>query len=432
MFQNALSKMTTRKNRLIPNVGLFMLAATLSMASAPVLEIGPAGDEATLELDHLIGTNMALWYEPTDLAKPGFMKYLKQWSPGLIRLPGGSWSNEYYWNGNGVRTGPNTFDESKFQDGKWNIDYSDYAPGFRVHGIEQHLSDYHGVIDVRKQHELAESLGADQMVTVNVGTGTPEMAAEWLKWTNESGYSVPYWEIGNELNGQWEVGHFLPDGSRMTGEIYARLFAEYARALKAEDPSVKVGGPASSDLNLAFIEELLRDAGDLVDFISFHAYPVGVQQTETAAKFADIDLLREALATIRGWKKQYQPDRYDNIEIAITEWNMKVNEDRDTADLINALWCAAWIGAMLEGEVTLSNQWDLLTRTAEGGHGAFYPGEDRIIPTALYWAHTLWGNFMGDRVVEHSTVDSGLLESFVTGSDSGIPDHADQSVRGPD
>jgi hypothetical protein len=396
------------------------MAGTMVAASPAELKIHAVPDEAGLELDHLLGTNLALWYEPGDIAKPGFMEYLRQWSPGLIRLPGGSWSNEYYWNGNGVRTGPNSFDHGQFKDGTWNIDYSDYAPGFRVHGIEQHLSDYHGVIDVKEQHELAEALGADQMVTVNVGTGSPEMAVEWLKWTRQQGYSVPYWEIGNELNGQWEVGHFLPDGTRMTGEIYAQRFAEYARALKAEDTSVKVGGPASSDLSLAFVEELLRDSGDLVDFVSFHAYPVGVQRTETAAKFADIDLLREALATIRGWKKTYQPDRYNEIEIAITEWNMKVNEDRDTADLLNALWCAAWIGAMLEGEVTLSNQWDLLTRTAEGGHGAFYPAEDRIIPTGLYWAHTLWGAYMGDRVVEHSPVESGLLESFVTGSDRGI------------
>ena len=157
------------------------------------------------------------------------------------------------------------------------------------------------------------------------------MAVEWLKWANAQTFTVPYWEIGNELNGQWETGHFLADGSGMTGEIYAQRFLAYAAALKAVDASIKVGGPASSDLSLAFVEELIRDAGDRLDFVSFHAYPVGVQRDNVADKFHDIDLLRNALTRIREWKRQYQPDRFDQIEIGVTEWNMKVNEDRDHA-----------------------------------------------------------------------------------------------------
>lgn len=385
-----------------------------------VVRMEPAKAGKEIDLSHLLGTNLALWHERDHLASRSFSRYLKLWSPGLIRLPGGSWSNEYYWNGNGVRLGRDRFEKRAFKDGRWQVDYRAYAPGFRVHGIGQELAHYHGAIDVKFQHELAERYGADQMVTVNVGTGTPEMAVEWLKWTRRQDYSVPYWEIGNELNGQWEVGHFLPDGSRMTGEIYAQRFAEYARALKAVDPDIRVGGPASSDLSLAFAEELLRDAGELVDFVTFHAYPVGVQRSDIREKFKDIDLLREALATLRGWKKQYQPDRYDEIEIGVTEWNMKVNEDRDTADLINALWSAAWIGAMMEGEVTLSNQWDLLTRTAEGGHGVFFPDGNRLIPTAIYWAHYLWSRHMGNRFVPCSIEGGDHLEVFATRSEKGI------------
>ena len=418
---NTWRRNSVRKS-ILPVSILFTLAIVdPAFAGQPVdLDFYPEKPGPGINLSHLLGTNLALWYEPVDLAKPSFGKYMEMWSPGLVRLPGGSWSNEYYWNGNGVRTGWDTFKMDTFKDGRWEVDYSGYAPGFRVHGTGQELSDYHGVIDVKTQHELAESLGADQMVTVNVGTGTPDMAVEWLKWTKAQGYSVPYWEIGNELNGQWEVGHFLPDGTEMTGEIYAQRFKEYAEALKAVDPSIKVGGPASSDLSLAFAEELLRDAGNAVDFITFHAYPVGVQRTGIGEKFRDIDLLREALAKLRGWKRQYQPDRYNDIEIGITEWNMKVNEDRDTADLINALWSATWIGAMLEGEVTLSNQWDLLTRTPEGGHGVFFPDGDQLVPTSLFWAHTLWSRYMGNRLIAHAHRGADSLEIFTTRSDSAI------------
>jgi hypothetical protein len=398
---------------------LLLLPLLLSGKSAVQIDLEEA--RPVIQLDHLLGTNLALWHEPSDIAKPGFRNYLEDWAPGLIRLPGGSWSNEYFWNGHGVRTGPQTFNHEAFQNGAWQIDYSDYAPGFRVHGTGRELSDYHGVLDVRFQHELAESFGADQMVTVNVGTGTPEMAVEWLQWTRKEGYSVPYWEIGNELNGQWETGHFLPDGRHMTGELYAQRFLEYAKALKEVDPAAKTGGPASSDLSLAFVEELIRDAGDLLDFVSFHAYPVGVQRSDVLAQFEDIQLLRDALTQIRQWKKRYQPERYSEIEIGITEWNMKVNEDRDTADLVNTLWSCAWIGAMMEGEVTLSNQWDLFTRTAEGGHGAFYPEADRVIPTGIYWAQYLWSHHMGNRFIplEKASVPDDL-EVFATLSSKGL------------
>ncbi|MEX0331882.1 MAG: hypothetical protein AB3N64_10705 [Puniceicoccaceae bacterium] len=397
---------------------LLIIVLPGAFASVDTLRIEGEPKGKRIDLSALLGTNLALWYEPEYLGTDEFQEFLKEWGPGLIRLPGGSWSNEYYWNGNGVRDGE-VFNREAFQDGKWQVDYSAYAPGFRIHGTSQELSDYHGVIDVRRQHELAESMGAKQMVTVNVGTGTPQMAVEWLTWADSNNYSVPYWEIGNELNGQWEVGHFLPDGTGMTGEIYAERFLEYARALKAVNPAIKVGGPASSDLSLAFVEELIRDAGEELDFISFHAYPVGVQRADTEGKFTDIQLLREALQHIRQWKQTYQPERMDAIEIGITEWNMKVNEDRDTGDLINGLWSAVWIGTMVEGGVTFANQWDLLTATAEGGHGAFHVGRNGIVPKSIYWAHYIWANLMGDRVVPSTMNNSGTVASFVTQSDTG-------------
>ena len=404
----------SRSGLSVPLLFLFLLLPYLS--SAVTVRVDPANTGPSVNVADLLGTNMALWYEPDNIAKPGFDKWLREWSPGLVRLPGGSWSNEYYWNGNGVRTGWDSFNHDKFVDGRWEVDYSGYAPGFRIHGVEQHLSDYHGVIDVLKEHQLAESIGAEQVVTVNVGTGTTEMAVEWLKWSREQGFKVPYWEIGNELNGQWEVGHFLPDGTGMTGEVYAQRYLEYARALKAVDPSVKTGGPACSDLNLAFVEELIRDAGEELDFVSIHAYPVGVQRVTVEDKFRDIDLLREALTTVRGWKRQYHPDRADKIGIGVTEWNMKVNEDRDTADIINGLWSATWIGAMMEGGVTFANQWDLMTTTAEGGHGAFFLGEEDLIPKSHFWAHYIWGHYMGGTVVRNAVEDGEWMEVFTTRS----------------
>ena len=376
----------------------------------------------------LTGTNISLWSRIHIVENETFQDYIRDWAPKTIRMPGGSWSNEYYWNGNGVRIGPEheieNFDTSKQNaDGTWEIDYSGYAPGFRLHGEERHLSDYHGDLDVKMQHEWIQGLGSNSMVTVNVGSGTPHVAAEWVKWANQANdYNVGYWEIGNELNGDWELGHRLPDGSSMTGTVYAQRFHEFSQAMRAVDSNIQLGGPACSDLSLAFVEELIRDGGDALDFVSIHAYPVGVRPQPNSNKFAAIQDVRDAVQRINQWIKQYQPTRVDDIEIGITEWNIKVNEDRDTADLINGLWSALWIGALFEEGVDFANQWDLTTYVEAGGHSAFYINEETttVIPKSQYWALWMWNNLMGNDLVSSTIKGSDQVSSFVTRSDKGL------------
>jgi hypothetical protein len=415
------------------------LARTLFIAMMALHSTGCPAAQMTLSIDpnkvveeadphRLTGTNVSLWSRRPIMENQAFQQAIRDWHPGSIRIPGGSWSNEYYWNGNGVRIGNGhsieNFDTTKQRaDGTWEVDYSDYKPGFRLHGEARHLSDYHGDLDVKVQHDWIRSLGTEAMVTVNVGSGTPEVAAEWVKWANEKqGYGVRLWEVGNELNGDWELGHRLPDGSSMTGMVYAQLFKEFAAAMHAVDPNIKLGGPACSDLALDFVEELIRDGGDALDFVSLHAYPVGVNTKNSADKFAAIHDLRDAIHRIDTWIKKYQPERVDEIEIGVTEWNIKVNEDRDTAELISALWSALWIGAMFEEGVDFANQWDLTTYTSEGGHSAFNIDESTMTvkPKAQYWALWMWSNLMGDQMVSSQLQGNRAVKSFVTRNEEGL------------
>lgn len=438
-----------------------ILNTTTACAVLTLIQSGcfakPTAVDATLSFDanqvvqsadphRLTSTNISLWSRVPIIENKAFQDAIRDWQPATIRMPGGSWSNEYYWNGNGVRTGSDeheleNFDTSKQKaDGTWEIDYSAYKKGFRLHGEARHLSDYHGDLDIKTQHEWINSLDAEAMVTVNVGSGTPQVAAEWVKWANtQQNYGVRYWEVGNELNGDWELGHRLPDGSSMDGTVYAQRFVEYAEAMHAVDPDIKLGGPACSDLALSFVEELIRDGGDAVDFISIHAYPVGVNTRDSAQKFKDIDALREAIGRVDGWIEKYQPERADEIEIGISEWNIKVNEDRDTADLISALWSALWIGTMFEEGVDFANQWDLTTYTAEGGHSAFNIDETNMTvkPKSQYWALWMWSNLMGDELVKSQLKGDEHVHSFVTRSEGRLQvmlvntsetDHASVSI----
>src|SRR5437870_5610897 len=46
---------------------------------------------------------------------------------------------------------------------------------------------------------VARGLGAQVFITCNYGSGTPDQAANWVRYSNVTkGYGLKYWEIGNE------------------------------------------------------------------------------------------------------------------------------------------------------------------------------------------------------------------------------------------
>ena len=59
----------------------------------------------TADPHRLTGTNLSLWSRLPIIENVNFQQAIRDWHPGSIRIPGGSWSNEYYWNGHGVRIG---------------------------------------------------------------------------------------------------------------------------------------------------------------------------------------------------------------------------------------------------------------------------------------------------------------------------------------
>ena len=394
----------------------------------------------------LLGTNAGIYYEETYFLNPDFLQRLKQINPGIIRIPGGSWSNELYWNGNGVRISEESyidkeiwdstktaggnpidvaFNKTRYADGAWDVDYSGYAPGFRISDLEHHLSDFHGFTDVLFLHKFISAMEAETMVTVNMGTGTIEMAVEWVKWVKQrekylrAPFNVKYWEMGNELDGTWELGHFLPDGSEMDAKEYVRRYKLFASAMKEADAGIKVGGSAASSMELKFVEELIRDDEAPIDFISFHAYPSPNDLQGLSNMIMHGSAIHEAVGKIKSWITEYRPGNEHKIEIAVTEWNIKVEEDLSTVDIRNALWSAAMIGEMAKAGVDIAIQWDLFSTTATGGHGLFNPSGMKL-PRSQYWACYLWSHFMGDRLLKTSHEGSQAIRTYVTADESHV------------
>lgn len=192
--------------------------------------------------------------------RPPMLERLQALRPTVIRFPGGAQSDTYHWaRGMGPLAARGT--NRHFHSGREQP---------TLMGTQEFL-------------ELCELVSAAPFITVNVVTGTPEEAADWLRQTNVIGLRsrrtgqrlprVPFWEIGNEP--------YLKEGDKSLwltpGDYVARANA-FVRALRAVDPSVRIGiplrtatvGGVPATPYPSFANEVLRGVREPYDFISNH------------------------------------------------------------------------------------------------------------------------------------------------------------------
>ena len=202
--------------------------------------------------------------------RPELVEAIRAIHPALIRYPGGCFADGYHWQ-DGI--GPRASRPLRANRAWGKLGPQAGPPEDNHFGTDEFL-------------QLCAAVGAEPMLTVNVGSGTAQEAADWVEYANGSAstrwgaereknghaapYGVKYWFIGNEIFGIYETGHLMP-------EQYVKVFREYARAMRAVDPSIKliaVGNHFSRskaskmDINRQVIE---GTAGE-IDYLSVHQY----------------------------------------------------------------------------------------------------------------------------------------------------------------
>ncbi|MEU0805270.1 cellulose-binding protein [Streptomyces sp. NPDC005970] len=287
------------------------LAAVVSLALAGSITAAPQSAEAAsaaITASVSVDANRALAKIPTTgvgmnvavydgnmnhSAVPGL---LRDAGVGMIRYPGGSYSDGYHWQTHTVEDGyvaPNT-----------------------------EFDTFMGT---------ARSVGAQPIITANYGSGTPDEAAAWVRYANVTkGYGVKYWEIGNEVygNGLYGATWELDRHSSKTATTYATNLLQYATAMKAVDPTIKIGavlttpgswpdgitGPGDS---MDWNHTVMSIAGSKIDFVIVHHYPIGNSQADLLGKpQAEIPGMATAL---RSLINQYAGSNAPNVGIAVTE-----------------------------------------------------------------------------------------------------------------
>lgn len=130
-----------------------------------------------------------------------------------------------------------------------------------------------------------ESMGIQPLMTVNLGTATAIDAKNLVEYCNFKGgtyysdlriknghkepYSIKTWCLGNEMDGEWQIGH-------KSAEEYGKIAVEASRFMKAIDPTIETVLCGSSSVGMQTYPDweitVLDKAYDCVDYISLHEY----------------------------------------------------------------------------------------------------------------------------------------------------------------
>ncbi|MEW6355379.1 MAG: hypothetical protein AB1696_03560 [Planctomycetota bacterium] len=311
----------------------------------------------------------------------------------LIRYPGGEMADNYHWKTHRLddpkkwplREGPDTTDTDEFM--AW-----------------------------------CRRIGAAPIFVVNLESGfihndvdaAVREAAEWVKYCNkEKGYGIKYWEIGNET---YLKGTLYP----LTAQQYADAFAKFSRAMKAVDPTIKVGAVGPMNVNeVVAIEKdkggpqwwptVARVAGADMDFAIVHRYYHEGDFDNFAWNPVKVG---EPVAELRRFLREQMPNR--TVEIALTEWNTW--QKSELQGMAHALLMAEMMARYIEGGVDLANFWPFRNTGKGSGFRAMLDRETNE-PLPPYHVMKLFSSNIGKRPVKSAASNIQVVPFASTSAD---------------
>jgi hypothetical protein len=245
-----------------------------------------------------LGMDIAPWdtlYASTPAMVSKMQSYLKAAGIGQIHYGGGGTADQYDWQTNTEDNDPKACGD---------------APTVAVLSLPcEKTTD---ALDFAHVSANARALGAQTFATVNYGSGSPAMAAAWVKQADTtSGQGVAQWSIGNESYGCWEYDTWLtgapaddtdyaanvqptcpmnmlgqPAGLQEVATSYADNALPYMEqmtaAAQAAGDSIKIGVPYAFDYhvggaavgnNETWNRTILKADGPYIGFVEPHWYP---------------------------------------------------------------------------------------------------------------------------------------------------------------
>jgi alpha-L-arabinofuranosidase len=279
----------------------------------------------------------AVWIDQVSLmpsdAKAGVradvMEKIMALRPAFVRWPGGNVAQDYHWEwGIGSRDERPTWVNMSWADDPEPADFGtpEYLAFCRAIGAEPAI-----VVNVEGRgatlSEAAELRLAGKDIRKESRAATAQEAANWVEYCNgpitskygslrardghREPYHLKYWEIGNEIWGDWVRGH-------SDAVTYATNARRYIRAMKAVDPGIQIIAVGHNDMG--WNREVLRAIGREIDILSIHHYQgAGEDAGERFNLMARPLWFESFYDRVQKLIEKVVPDR--KIMLGINEWN---------------------------------------------------------------------------------------------------------------
>jgi alpha-N-arabinofuranosidase len=179
-------------------------------------------------------------------------------------------------------------------------------------------------------------VGAKPDMGVNLGTRGIDAARNLVEYCNypsgtywsdlriKNGAKEPFniktWSLGNEMDGDWQIGH-------KTADEYGRLAHETAKVMKLVDPTIELIASGSSLRTMktfgSWEETVLDYTYDDVDYLSLHQYYGNEENNleEFLGKSVDLDeFIQDIIAVADAVKARKHSKK--TINLSFDEWNV--------------------------------------------------------------------------------------------------------------
>jgi hypothetical protein len=352
-------------------------------AERPSVIVRFTGDTIGKVSKYIFGNAIAAWAGAHD--NPELVEGVGLLAPTLIRFPGGSWSNGYFFNGVPADVPDSIYDGTTYNSATQHAQRIKFWGQTGVGGWQTTPTQYYA---------LRTNSNVDQgLITVNYGYaryGTSadpvakaaKLAADWVRADNGR---TKFWEIGNENGGPWEYGWMIDtalnqDGQPViiTGELYGRHFNVFADSMRkaASDIGTTIyigaqivveGENSWNFVDRTWNEGAFREIGDNADFYIIHNYfnNSNVNSMLYGAQTAltqNMNFIKQDFIDKEAYPKP----------VALTEYNMSPGNDAAGVSYINGMQSVILICELVKNNFGLGARWLLIS-----GEGTmFYGGSD--------------------------------------------------------
>lgn len=323
------------------------------------------------------GVNSSANFNPSYSNDPGFMRSLEliTQKSGFVRLHGWGMLGDSpeAWQENGI------WDAGKIERALQPLVDEGYTVMINIPAGPQGEDDYDDPIAFAR-------FCADLVRIVNV----------------DLGLGIQYWEIPNER----EAGFTDPG---LSVNQMAVLMQAATRSMKAVDPTIKVGGPATAWVNIDYVSQLVEELYPGIDFLTVHTYSGdGLNSLENA-----YDIARNAtadLAEIRARVNSITGDNY--LPIFLTEYNIAFNGSSRMQTNEGAVYDAIILTQTIESGADASFYWNI----APYSDMSFLDGQEHSENMHIYQIFNQ--SFHGDLRRSQSSDASSVVVYAVSDQDS--------------